>query len=387
MPGPYHTVIGNEITVYLNLIWSGDGDFPTDNILAEIARVWVPMAAAHGKTISVALAWDTSPPPLAPPPAGLTVSSAIAPAGVEFFNLEIGRGATANPATRASRTSYVSYDGGTGYIYHRDEAAAQSFVPAISHELGHVLGLTDRYYEAMYWLLNVRMDRTCAQIRDRIYVESGVDYRLGVLDSPPTVRPRLAVRASLPMSNEMVVDLNGNPVDPDYDPYHNLMSTSSPTLSQYQMNVITTGTRERLYRSKNWVAVLGDWRRYPLNGPSPPTPPTGAFAAGRDSPDNIADLTQWLFPAWEARPQDGGSGLLFRPFPNGGPQRYPAVRIGRRARNKNDHVLNSTRLAIVLGKKRVSLFGGSTYNVSGITSFPETMCHVRQLLFDLQRND
>jgi hypothetical protein len=388
MSGPFHTVDGTEITVYLNLNWSWDGVFPTDNILAEIARVWVPMAAAHGMTLAVGLSWESSPPPLAPPPAGITVIyPATPPVDVGFFTLEIGRGATADASTRATRTSYVSYGTGSGYIYHRDEVPTRSFVPAISHELGHILGLTDRYYEAMYWLRNIYMDRTCAQIRARAYVESGIDYRLGELDNPPGGKPRLAVRASLPMSYEMIVDSNGTLLDPDYDPLDNLMATSTSKLSPYQMTLIKTPVREQDYRTGNWVAILGDWLRYSGNQ-APPAPPNPGISLRNnpDSPSNASDLTQWIYPAWEARTQDGGSGLLFRP-PNSNIQQYPCVRKGKRGRRPNNDVVNPTLHSMVKGKKKATLFGGSTYNTNGISYFPEKMCHVRQLLFDLQRDD
>ncbi|HEU0099227.1 MAG TPA: hypothetical protein VFQ67_10680 [Allosphingosinicella sp.] len=395
---PYHTAFGDDVTVYLNIIQDTGGANPTDAILSRIASQWGGM----GIKLTVALSPATmiNNAPTASSFAGITVTSVAAPiSGCSFFNLTVGYGANAIQNSRSGRISYVNYGqpagqptrppdpgpAGTGYIYNTGTNTS-IIVNAISHELAHILGLTDRYYEGVYWLNNRSINRTCQQIRQGLYptVSGQPDLREGNFDKF-TILPRMAVRCTLPMSDIMfeIPDKN-NPnnkicLDPQYSPYDNLMSTSSPVLTKYQIDLIKNCTAEEHYRKNNWVADLGVWEQVS----TAVVLPKGALSGnGGHRPEKYNDLTYWPFPAWEARPEDKGRGLLCRP-PEHPMSRYPCRSPAGRARDENNDIVDATRLATSWGSKNIFVFVVNKLNktVNHITSY--SMCHLRQTTLDL----
>lgn len=409
---PYHVLIGTNLIIYLNIIADSDDALGNaiDNVLAQIDAQWGVIAAANGLTFTVAL------PPAALAsimswPNTINVIGAAPPAGVSAFQLTTGLGANAAPLTRSARISYVTYTTGVGYIYQFPLVQPPTFVPAVSHELGHVFGLSDRYYEAIYWLRDWEITRTRAEIRAGDYGPPPFSVKDGQTDPlPVTEQPRLAVRVSLPMSGIMVTTEGqlGQGVDPNpYDPYDNLMSSGTATLSTYQMNLIRNGQAEPAYRLNNWVAILGEWRR---NGPPPPAslirpindpnnlPPgtiTSKGAAGLAGPDYPSannytnDVCAWLFPAWESNPQqrplDDGTGLLFLPVGDTTPKHYPCMRRLGRARTGTGAVFQPNTIATMMSKRRVVRPDGShTANVL-IDAHPDWMFYARRMLRDLVR--
>jgi hypothetical protein len=387
--------VGNNFTIYLDVIADSDSvdtlPNPIDNILAQLATVWVPIATANGLALTFALGSKTSPPnPLIPIPPGINVvTGAIPPSGVKVFELTVGRGKSADEPTRSSRTSYVKYETGLGYIYELPNQLANP-VPATSHEMGHILGLADRYYQAVYWLDDQAINRTCKQIREGQYVvppdPTGNDFSGGQPDviTGGNQLPRLAVRVSLPMSQIMV------PAESEYIPTANLMSTNAPIITPAQLQIIRNSQCEESYRKTNWVAVLGEWRRF-APPPNPTAIPAGANAAAPDFPRNDlrSDLSTWIFPAWEARPLDGGRGLLF--FGPGDvitPHRYGCVSSHSKGKNDGD-INHASRLAMAMGKTRVHAFSSATFKATKDTDWktihPDWMCHVRQMIHDLMK--
>jgi len=409
---PYHTVAGNTITIYLNVIAAPGGIVnPIDNVLSQLAVEWGQIAAANGLTIIFALGPRTSAPVtntagvslsgipdigiLPPNSPGLNFSMVnSAPAGVNFFNFRVGFGRRALRSTRSARLSYVRYILGRGYIYVM-RLPIPTVVPHVSHELGHVLGLSDRYYEAVYWLNNWAIDLTCADIRRRAYMVGTNDTRDGVLDNGTVFRdsPRLAMRVTLPMSGIMV------PADPTYNPLNNLMSNGAGVLTNAQLNTIRARTSEETYRKTNWVAILADWER--IAGPISSLPKlqtelnkVTAKGGWANTINNANDyptesnygnnLSAWMFPAWEARQQDKGRGLMFLPSGSTTPFRYGCVSSSGRAEDEHGGPVMATRISIARGKRRVHFFGGATYNTNAVViNNPRWMCHIRQMIADL----
>jgi hypothetical protein len=137
-------------------------------------------------------------------------------------------------------------------------------VQAISHELGHILGLTDRYFEGMFWDKKQVIKRTCKQIRDgRWFNSQGEDQRQPIPDTnkrPINQFPHYAERSSLLMHQQAIPD------DTTYIPDDNLMSNSKARLTPYQLEYIgikpdgqnKPPAPEGSYRTNNWVAILGN---------------------------------------------------------------------------------------------------------------------------------
>jgi hypothetical protein len=153
------------------------------------------------------------------------------------------------------------------------------------------------------------------------------------------------------------------------------------------MAIITSQGVEQDYRSTNWVAVLAEWQRG-ANPPSNNNIPNGIISAAPDFPkNNLNDLFRWLYPAWEARPQDGGRGLLFLPPGHLTPHRYAC--LSSHGPGKDNGVVLATILAIAKGKTRVHAFDGTRFNtVSGVNVIhPGWMCYVRRLIHDLVASD
>jgi hypothetical protein len=388
---PYHTLIAGVLTIYLDLIAGSDGTLGdiTDNILQQLAADWGPIATANSLTITFAFG-PLTPAPINPTPAGITaVFNATPPANIQFFRLTVGRGVGAIQASQSARISYVNYPAGIGYIYEipNDPAPIPSFVPAVSHEVGHILGLSDRYYQAVYYLENRAIDRTCRQIRKGEFEIGGIDYRDGVTPTAATFgtaptpatfadAPRLAVRLPLPLSNQMVNDFN-------YTPLSNLMSTGANVLTPAQVAIVRGQAVEPTYRIRNWVAILLQWRRYAV---APTNLKAGTLNTNPDYtyPGNWSDLSTWPYPAWEASPQDGGQGLLFLPPGSTTPYRYCCLTATRRGRDAQGDVINPTRIAAAMGRTRVFAFGGTTYNVIAMNIIhPNWMCYMRRMLNDL----
>jgi hypothetical protein len=395
---PYFTVTGNNITVYLDVVADSDSGLgnPIDNILAQIAQQWTAIAAAYGLTLTFALGPNTLPQLLPSPPQINVITGATPPSGVQYFTLTTGRGSNAIPATRGAKISYVTYAAGTGYIYQFPALANP--VPAVSHELGHILGLSDRYYDAIYWLKNWAINRTRAQVRIRQYYVPPNDFRDGVADpSPFTALPRLAVRASLPMAAQMTSETSFDPnTNPNgYDPLNNLMSVGSATLSPFQINIILTRATEQTYRAQNWVAVLGQWERNPASPPSAAriTQMTNRGAlnlAGPDfpTPQNYTDeIGAWMFPVWEANPQvrplDTGTGLLFLPKGDVTPKRYPSISRFHRGRTGDGTVMREDELGIVKEKRRLTRPDGTHIDNITLDFHPDWMCYSRQMVRDM----
>jgi hypothetical protein len=181
----------------------------------------------------------------------------VPPEDVHFFKLKVGNGAAADAKSRSTKTSYVDYKKGEGYIYVRSGTVSD-----ISHELGHILGLADRYYEGITWYNDSAIQRTCFEIRTGTWFNSkDEDQRYSVpdKDSKTAKLPRYAERVTLPMHNR------GVPDDEDYKPGNNLMSSSSPTLTPYQLEFIGINKAglavnpmvEPDLQTLHWVAILG----------------------------------------------------------------------------------------------------------------------------------
>lgn len=401
---PYHTMVGNTLTIYLNII--SDTDYTAsviDTILSQLSEEWGQIATANNLTVVFAFGTATPPPVTdnlgvtpdgirnvaAGPPnlPGLYFSTgSTPPAGVNFFNFTVGKGAAAPRATQSARISFVTYPASTGYIYIIP-LAVPTVVPHVSHELGHVLGLSDRYYDAVYWLKDWAIERNCRDVRRRTYVVGAADYRDGIADDDPSLHglPRFAVRVSLPMSTVMV------PNDSSYDPWDNLMSNGTAVLTTNQLDVIRSQSPEQTYRGPiKWVAILADWER---NGPTlskdllQDITDLGGRSNGLDDPtpaNRSNNLSAWLFPVWEARPQDGGRGLLFLPKGHNVPHRYGCMSRRGRAQTQDGDTVFATPISVALGRTRVFAFAGQTYNVNGINvNHPGRMCYTRQLINDL----
>jgi hypothetical protein len=206
------------------------------------------------------------------------------PAGIEYFNLKVGNGTNADPKTRSTQISYVEYAKHKGYIY-----VIRDSVPHISHELGHILGLADRYYEGMTWYNDSAIQRNCVQIRTGTWFDEQDEdqrYKVPGKTSQTIKLPRYAERLTLAMHQDAI------PADSLYEPSNNLMSSSSPKLTSYQLEFIgiksgqaVSPTEEPDVRTTRWVAILG-----------------AADFGGLGNPEMEA------FHVW-----DGGDGLLFYP--------------------------------------------------------------------------
>ena len=431
---PHFNVAGGKITLYLEL--NSDTDSvgpPMDDILNSIWTGWdailqalnsAPPFDANPLSLELVLTGKTVTAPsvvlptgalkvLAPASGAPRISASFVPnppPNVRPFKLTVGLGAHANPTTRGARISYVNTIAGNGYIYrdppeaapHDTRTHAPDFVSSISHELGHMFGLSDRYYDAVYWILGVPartatqcsfgVDMTCKQIRNRAYVDgSGQDLRVAVADAwypqaqlqaaqgnevqkkaiwaaynASRERPRFAVRTALPMAH--VAN------DPDYDPANNLMSSGRSRLTPFQASTISAGLVEPGYRKQNWVAVLGAYRRDP--------------AGTTDTPESASDPTQRSFPAWEADPQNNeGTGLLFHSTGNtaGSLRRYACLSAKGPGRDQDGIMTLDVRLATAKGKTATYKFGGGHFNKQiGVNIVhPNYMCYCSQLLNDL----
>lgn len=115
-----------------------------------------------------------------------------------------------------------------GYLFtNSKESVAKTFM----HELGHVLGLADRYVEGIY--------------------DAG----------PPAGKyVNQPVRATPPLSKEQidagVAFFENSGSDPNYDPLNNLMSNKAYKLSQYQGSVIARRVVEERYIEDNFLVLL-----------------------------------------------------------------------------------------------------------------------------------
>lgn len=376
---PYHTFIGNNLTIYLDIVGDTDATLgiPIDNAVAQLAAVWGAIATANQWVVTFAFGPATAIP-TAPVPTGVNFTSvAVAPAGVNFFRFTIGCGASAIPNTRSGCISYAMHGQGTGYIYQLPQAAP-ALAPDLSHEIGHVLGLSDRYYDAVFWRIDQALQMTCQQIRQGTWIIANVDMRAGVPDNlqSPSQGPRLAVRTTLPLI------VAGEAV-------RNLMSTNAPTLTPTQIAVIISRGVERNYRTANWIAILGEWRTYPANQLTnlgfPSIRPAGALGQPPAFPAEHLNMpNRWRYTTWEATPQDGGTGLLFLPPGFSTPGRYPCLAKNNTSRDLSGNVIDPGRLARARGRTRIFAFAGTTYNEIGRNVvYPNWMCHVRTLIQDL----
>lgn len=274
----FHTAAGSDITVYLEAVddpkdLSASG-IPFDRLLTKIAVDWGQIANAMSLRLIFVPGPNTvlldssipSPPGTAlvdnaGPTDRILYSDKVIqpPTGVKFFKLLIGNGASATIESQSTQTSYVTYSKGSGYIY-----VLKGKVPHISHELGHILGLTDRYYEGMAWDFKHVIKRTCKQVRNgEWFLSDGTDQRDPIVDKNNAATnnlPHYAERVSLIMHQRAVPD------DTDYAPGDNLMSSLNATLTHYQLDLIgitedgqnKTPEVEKDIRKTNWIAILGE---------------------------------------------------------------------------------------------------------------------------------
>lgn len=378
---PYHTVSGRSIKIFLDVEDDPDDDYtvegnPFAELLTQIAKEWTDIANDKDLKLTFVPGPNTVllPPTSPSPPGTVLVGNALPtdrilymnsveapPTGVAFFKINIGTGARANATSRSARISYVEYETGNGYIYALKELSEHQRVPHISHELGHILGLADRYYEAICWSATHVLKRSCKQIRrDEWLDEDGKDQRLPVsLSSAPRGSPYFAERTSLLMhKNALPKDAQDQPLDGEYDPQDNLMSSNSPTLTTYQLEKVginATGTpaKEADLRTINWVAILGNCQ-------------TGYKE----------------YHAW-----DEGDGLLFYPSNDETKpiDHYPCRSRGRRARDENG-VVGAAIIAQLTKKRWIWTFPfQKLYNrvKNPLLEILNPMCYARRLLRDL----
>jgi len=407
---PYHTVAGNTLTIYINVVADSDSGFGPpiiDNILPKLAVEWNAIAIDNNLTLIFALGPDTAPPvvfpsnpPVIVPNAISVITGAVPPSGVNFFNFTVGRGNAAVRNTRSARVSYVNYRQGQGYIYQQPEPLA-ILGAEISHELGHVLGLSDRYYEAVFWLKDYAINMTCKEIRKGTWLAAdGTDRRKGIPDPDPTldppidtsVLPRLAVRASLP------IRVAGEAS------FHNLMSDGSKSLTAAQVAIILAQDKEQTYRDKNWVAILGDWRAYPQVTTTPAWLPPGApqpetstqlgWLATRAP--NLAtgplflmpatefnDPAKWRYPAREATEQEGGTGIVCGPPDHTALHQYGCLRSFHKGKAADKDVIQKVRVAVAMGRRKLVGLNGATSKNPIIANNPHWMCYARRMINDL----
>src|SRR6202035_3755550 len=183
---PYHSISGSEITVYLDVKTDPAENFslgiPFEKLLEKIAIKWGTITNTMNFRLIIAPAESPGMDESYPSPPGTALFEnatpsdriiyhndvLVPPSGVEFFKLKVGLKDSVRPETQSARISYVDYPHGTGsssgYIY------SQAHFPVIDlqdigHELGHILGLVDRYYDAITWDSTKAIDRSCLQIR------------------------------------------------------------------------------------------------------------------------------------------------------------------------------------------------------------------------------
>jgi hypothetical protein len=258
--------------------------------------------------------------------------------------------------------------------------------------------LSDRYYDAVYWLRNWAINCTRAQVRHSDYGTPPNDLRNGLAETIPLSNlPRLAIRVSLPMAAQMLIgETVFNPIsNPNgYDPLNNLMSTGTAVLTAAQVALILSQTAEQDYRRTNWVAVLGSWQR---NGPALSTTFLNSLIAkgalspgGPDRPRNQTyanNESAWMFPAWESDPQtrplDSGTGLLFLPVGDTTPMHYPCICSDRRGRAASGAIFQPNTIGEIEGKRRLVQPNGTHIDNIIVDFHPNWMCYSRRLLHDL----
>jgi hypothetical protein len=391
---PYHTVAGRSITVYLNIVPDSDAGVDIDAALAVLASDWVPLAVANNLSVTFALGPDTAPPDVIP--SGMNVSKVNShPSDVRFFDFQMGRGKHADKETRSASISYVKYREGTGYVYQ-----LPGNVPllgnAISHELGHVLGLSDRYYDAVLWLRGYAIKMTCREIREGKWVDDhDTDRRIGVQDTDQTTKhlPRLAVRAPVPIRI------------PGETSISNLMSDSERSLTEAQVDIILARDEETRYRDQNWVAILGEWKFYsaelsnnaqwvPSGAPQRATATqlgwlttVASDLVTGTSPlmpaDHVNDPSMWRYPSRPPTALEKGKGIVFGPPDHNSLHRYPCVRAGGKARGASNGVQDPVRIGLALGKKWLVWPDGSKSINPLYIPEPHWMCYVRRVINDL----
>jgi hypothetical protein len=451
---PYHAVAGWDITIYLNLLADSDAILnpPINTVLVELFNRWSPIANAHNLTLTFAFKPNTTQDPgtLAPDlsPAGITIPmtlnqpptpnvpiaytilpvGSVPPNNVQYFNMTVGRGAGAQPWSRSGRISYTDYQHGVGYIYEMidpSSPASPPLIPAALHEMGHILGLEDRYYDGVYWLTNQAVDRTCSQIRQGLWVVGPKDFRdpVSAQDNIPGFGelPREALIVGLPMDirqiwtkvpnltslspvlaafigeeKEETVTTLAQPQP--YNPCSNLMTTQARALSTIQVAIILLQIKEPKYRTKNWIAILGRWERNPTaipniptaftrcsGGPSPPDYPTQSELA--------SDPSALIFPTWEVTPENEKErGLVFLTLNTDEDTLKPYPSLYREARvakydSHNGERQDPERIPRARGRKR---YRPDPINhpfhfeeIAQNKNHPQWMCYVNTIISDL----
>jgi hypothetical protein len=290
----YHTVaqLGSNfiITLYLDIVLDDSDGFqlldPFQEALAEIAFGWTPIAQANNFQLVIVPKTGPVVEEGWPSPIGTVLfdeatpqdrivfhNNPIAlPSGVDnFFSFKVGVKDSTRPETQSAKISYTDRATGKGYIYSQVYYGSTPHkLGDISHELGHVFGLADRYYEAIVWYRDEAIDRNPKQIRNGSwYTSDNNDQRYAIPGTPGSADgeqgraqdlPRYAERSSLLMAENAV------PVDTAYVPSDNLMSTSSKKITPYQLRLIGIDNgqvvppqKEPEIRKYKWVAILGDW--------------------------------------------------------------------------------------------------------------------------------
>jgi hypothetical protein len=280
--GQYHTVDATTgtgagltaatITVYLDIQEMGDcqassSTTPVELILQQLIPAWtnIGQQANVAFTVNFVFGPNTRLPvsttgavqnTILVGGANYTIVTAMtAPAGVRFFLFKVGCGLGARDAEKASRISYVVYGQGEGYLFVNLPVTAwvgSGIDNVVGHELGHVLGLSDRYCMGVCWSDTRVIDRTPWQIwRGKFVDDTGEDTRNGTTATGGRPLPYLANATPLALHNQMI------PLDPAYQPLNNLMSIGSG-LTRFQMNIIASRQTEPTYGAEQWVALLGE---------------------------------------------------------------------------------------------------------------------------------
>jgi hypothetical protein len=280
----------------------------------------------------------------------------------------------------------VKYESGEGYLYERGNSASdvQLQFNAAAHELGHVLGLADRYFNAVYWLVNYRINREWRQVKLQDWIDAELedmrDFANLVADENPGSDglPYFARRVLLPM------DI---PLDTEYIPEDNLMTTSTAVLTTMQMNtIIAMGNlsnavaQVREQPPSNWVAILGSYRR---NGPND-NPPND------DIPyDDFGHKEQRkIHTAWEARPVSGGTGLVWADSTSLDDEeyRYPCFGPKSKGRAQDGCIVDGEVLARSMGRRKIfdRICKKWAYRI-GEQNTHLKMCYTRRLIYSLLR--
>lgn len=343
---PWFTIVGNTITVFLRISADTDSRLKSpipgtgaivSALLNDVASRWqsILASATPALTLSLVFSFDSTTDagviPLTSTPVpfnsnpNILISRATS-SGTPFILL-VGRGKNALWWSRTSCISYVNTPTASGYIYEENTPPT---TPSFSHELGHILGLADRYYNAVFWIENKQLTLTPSQIRSRQYFDANEadDVKADDLRKPEDL-PALPTQAELkPMNGAQkairwkkyyddlarplfarraFVPMVGDGSETDYNPSVNLMSTGEAALTLNQIAIIRSGNSEVTPNRRNWVVVLGGRQRVDK-------PPSQVDTNADGIPDFTVDTDGDGVPNFAVRPRLGWP--LSTPLPN-----------------------------------------------------------------------